>query len=128
LSVLKAVPTSPTVVTATGTNVCNYTQSAFAITGVRDTFRTKAVAGATGYYFETPGGATVQRLNDTTITVVFADTTTATAVKVYSLSSCDTSLAKVIALTRTQLAAPTATVHLHYLLAHWVMSGHWKEV
>jgi peroxiredoxin family protein len=108
LSVLKAVPTSPTVFTATGTNVCNYTQSAFAITGVRDTFRTKAVAGATGYYFETPGGATVQRLNDTTITVVFADTTTATAVKVYSLSSCDTSLAKVIALTRTQLAAPTA--------------------
>ena len=107
-AVLKAVPTTPTVLTATGTNVCNYTQAAFAITGVRDTFRTKSVAGATGYYFETPAGATVQRLNDTTITLIFADTTTATTVKVYSLSSCDTSLAKSVSLTRTQLAAPTA--------------------
>jgi hypothetical protein len=102
------MPSTPTVLIATGTNVCSYTQSAFAITNVRDTFRTKRITGATGYYFETPGGATVQRLNDTTITVIFADTTTATSVKVYSLSSCDTSLSKVIALTRTQLAAPTA--------------------
>jgi hypothetical protein len=107
-AVLKAVPTTPTVLTATGTNVCSYTQTAFATTGIRDTFRTTSIAGATGYYFETPAGATVQRLNDTTITLVFADTTTATTVKVYSLSSCDTSLAKSVSLTRTQLAAPTA--------------------
>jgi len=107
-TVLKAVPTTPTVLTASGTNVCSYTQAAFAITGVRDTFLTKRVTGATGYYFETPAGSTVQRLNDTTITLIFADTTTATTVKVYSLSNCDTSLAKSVSLTRTQLAAPTA--------------------
>ena len=50
-------------------------------------------------------------MNDTTITVVFADTITLTtpkSVNAYYLSSCDTSLAKSIVLTRTVVAAPTA--------------------
>jgi hypothetical protein len=55
----------------------------------------------------------VQQLNDTTIAVVFPDTLTVSTsspkyIKVYSLSSCDTSLAKSISLTRTVVAAPTA--------------------
>jgi hypothetical protein len=90
-----------------------YTESAFSYTGVRDTFRTNTLAGATGYIFETPAGSTVQRLNDTTITVLFADTMTVSTaspkfVKVYATSSCDTSLAKSVSLTRTVVAAPTA--------------------
>ena len=110
LAVTKATPTTPTV-TYTSTNVCSYTNSAFATTGVKDTFRIKQVAFATGYYFTAPGGATVQKLNDTTYTVLFADTTTLSAtdprtVNVYSLSACDTSLAKVITLTRTVAVTP----------------------
>ena len=109
-AVTKATPTTPTV-TYTSTNVCSYTNSAFATTGVKDTFKIKQVAFATGYYFKAPGGATVQKLNDTTYTVLFADTTTLSAtsprtVNVYSLSACDTSLAKVITLTRTVAVTP----------------------
>ena len=109
-AVTKATPTSPTV-TYTSTNVCSYTQSAFAKTGVKDTFRFKPIAYATGYAFVAPQGSTVQKLNDTAYAVVFADTITLSAtdpryVKVYSLSSCDSSLAKVITLTRTVAATP----------------------
>jgi hypothetical protein len=109
-AVSKATPTTPTV-TYTSTNVCSYTNSAFATTGVKDTFKIKQVAFATGYYLKAPGGSTVQKLNDTTYAVLFADTTTLSAtdpttVNVYSLSSCDTSLAKVITLTRTAAATP----------------------
>jgi hypothetical protein len=109
-AVTKATPTTPTV-TYTSTNVCSYTNSAFATTGVKDTFRIKQVAYATGYYLKAPGGSTVEKLNDTTYTVLFADTTTLSAtdprtVNVYSLSACDTSLAKVITLTRTAAATP----------------------
>ncbi|MCX6293087.1 MAG: hypothetical protein NT127_02160, partial [Sphingobacteriales bacterium] len=98
ISILKSVPTTPTVLTSSGTNVCGYTQSAFLISGIKDTFRTNTISGATGYLFETPVGSLVQQLNDTTIAVVFPDTLTVSAslpkyIKVYSLSSCDTSLA-----------------------------------
>ena len=114
-AVTKATPTTPTV-TSTSTNVCSYTNSAFATTGVKDTFKIKQVAFATGYYLTAPGGATVQRLNDTTYTVLFADTTTLSAtsprtVNVYSLSACDTSLAKVITLTRTAAATPSSILN-----------------
>jgi beta-glucanase (GH16 family) len=113
ISILKSVPPTPTVLTATGTNICAFTQSAFSISGIKDTFRTNTISGATGYLFEAPNGSLVQQLNDTTIAVVFPDTLTVSTsspkfIKVYSLSSCDTSLAKSIALTRTVVAAPTA--------------------
>jgi beta-glucanase (GH16 family) len=113
ISILKSVPTTPTVLTSSGTNVCGYTQSAFLMSGIKDTFRTNTISGATGYLFETPVGSLVQQLNDTTIAVVFPDTITVTTsspkfIKVYSLSSCDTSLAKSISLTRTVVATPTA--------------------
>jgi hypothetical protein len=113
IAVTKAVPAAPTVLTANSLNVCLYTESAFSYTGVRDTFRTRTVAGATGYIFETPAGSTVQRLNDTTITVLFADTMTLSTsspryVRVYATSSCDTSLSRSVTLTRTVVAAPTA--------------------
>ena len=109
-AVTKATPTTPTV-TYTSTNVCSYTNSAFTTTGEKDTFKIKQVAFATGYYVKAPAGSTVQKLNDTTYTVLFADTTTLSAtdprtVNVYSLSACDTSLAKVITLTRTAAATP----------------------
>jgi hypothetical protein len=78
---------------------------------VRDTFRTAKIPNATGYIWEIPTGSLSQRLNDTTITVVFPDSITLSAtnpryVKVYSLSACDTSLAKSITLTRVAPASP----------------------
>ncbi len=111
LSVSGVQPAAPTTFTGTGTNVCLFTQTYVAATGVKDTFRVRRAPGVTGYYFDAPAGSTVVRLNDTTITVVFADTITLTSpksVNAYYLSSCDTSLAKSIALTRTVVAAPTA--------------------
>jgi hypothetical protein len=111
LSVSGVQPAAPTTFTSTGTNVCLYTQTYVAATGVKDTFRVRKAAGVTGYYFDAPAGSTVVRLNDTTITVVFADNisfATPQSVNAYYLSSCDTSLAKSIALTRTVVAAPTA--------------------
>jgi len=113
ISIIKSVPTTPTVLISTSLNICGYTQSAFALTGIKDTFRTNSISGATGYLFETPNGCFVQKINDTTITVIFPDTITVSTsspkyIKVYSLSSCDTSLAKSISLTRTVVAAPTA--------------------
>jgi hypothetical protein len=104
-------PAAPTTFTATGTNVCLFTQTYVAATGVKDTFRVRTSPGVTGYYFDAPAGSTVERLNDTTITVVFANNlsfATPQSVNAYYLSSCDTSLAKSIALTRTVVAAPTA--------------------
>jgi hypothetical protein len=114
-AVLKATPTAPAAiyagtsgVTSPSTNLCMYTQSAVASTGVKDTLRIRQVLNATGYYFTVPGGATMQRLNDTTITVVFADTTSAGAtVKAYTLSNCDTSLAKALTMVRTLAATPS---------------------
>jgi hypothetical protein len=111
LSVSGVQPAAPTTFTGTGTNVCLYTQTYVAATGVKDTFRVRKAAGVTGYYFDAPAGSTVVRLNDTTITVVFANNlsfATPQSVNAYYLSSCDTSLAKSIALTRTVVAAPTA--------------------
>ena len=110
-AVTKAVPSTPSTLTSTSTNVCLYTQTAFASSGVRDTFRTVQIANATGYFWEIPTGSISQRLNDTTITVVFPDTITLSAtdprfVKVYSLSACDTSLAKSITLTKATAATP----------------------
>ncbi len=111
LSVSASQPAAPTTFTGTGTNVCLFTQTYVAATGVKDTFRVRRAPGVTGYYFDAPAGSTVVRLNDTTITVVFADTITLTSpksVNAYYLSSCDTSLAKSISLTRSVVAAPTA--------------------
>ena len=118
LAVTLATPTAPAALFSgsTGTavpltNICQFTQTAFASTGVKDTFRIKTVAGSFGYVWKVPAGASMQRLNDTTIAVVFADTTSAGAtVSAYSLSNCDTSLAKSVALVRTAVAAPTITI------------------
>ncbi|MEI8053279.1 MAG: family 16 glycosylhydrolase [Bacteroidota bacterium] len=111
LSVTKAVPGTPSALTSTNTNVCLYTQSAYALSGVKDTFRIRQVANATGYIWETPGGSIVQNINDTSIAIVFSDTITLSTaspryVKGYSLSACDTSLAKSVTLTRTVAATP----------------------
>ena len=111
LAVTKAVPATPTTLTYNSINVCLYTQSAFSSSGLRDTFRTTQIINATGYIWEVPAGSVSQRLNDTTITVVFPDTISLSAtdpryVKVYSLSACDTSLAKSITLTRTAATTP----------------------
>ena len=108
LTVTAAAPAAPTTFTSTGTNICLYTSTYVAYSGVKDTFRIKKTAGATGYYFDASSGSTVQRLNDTTITVVFPDTATVAKVNAYNLSLCDTSLAKSITLTRTLVAAPAS--------------------
>ena len=116
-AVAKATPSTPSSIfqrlvgsttIAADLNLCNYTQTAFASTGVKDTFRIRTIAFATGYHFQVPAGASMTRVNDTTIAVVFADTTSAGAtVKAYSLSACDTSVAKVLTLTRTLAATPS---------------------
>lgn len=111
LAVTKAVPSTPSILTFTSTNVCMYTQSSFTSSGLRDTYRTNQIANATGYLWEVPAGSITQRLNDTTITIVFPDTISLSTsdprtVKVYSLSACDTSLAKSITLTRVSAASP----------------------
>lgn len=108
LTVTSAIPAAPTTFTSTGTNVCLYTSSYVAYSNVKDTFRIKKTVGAKGYYFDAPAGSTIDRLNDTTITVVFPDTLTAGTVNAYNLSQCDTSLAKSITLTRTVVATPSS--------------------
>jgi Secretion system C-terminal sorting domain/PKD-like domain len=114
LDVTKATPTTPGAISqsfipttvAANTNACLFTQSAFATTGVADTFRIRAVANSTGYTWKTPTGSTVTRVNDTTIAVVFANTIVVPdSIKVYSLSFCDTSLSSRILLTKTVAAA-----------------------
>ena len=119
LSVTKAVPAAPSVMTYSGTNVCLYTQAAFALTGIKDTFRIKQVTNATGYIWELPGGCAFQNINDTTIAIVYPDTITLSSaspryVKAYSLSACDTSLAKSTTLTRTVVAA-TGVIYQSFL-------------
>jgi hypothetical protein len=111
LTVTSAMPATPSTITSTGTNICLFTQSYVATSNVKDTIRIKKTAGVTGYYFDAPAGSTVVRLNDTTITVVFADTMTLTSPKyinAYNLSLCDTSLAKSITLTRALPATPAS--------------------
>lgn len=113
LSVIKAVPTAPGSIfagtsgtKAVNTNICLFNASAFASTGVADTMRIRSVANATGYIWDIPG-ATITPVNDTTVAVVFADTTTTlTKIRVYTKSACDTSLPKVQSLTRPVIAAP----------------------
>ena len=113
LAVIKAVPTAPGSIfagtsgtKAVNTNICLFNASAFASTGVADTMRIRSVANATGYIWEIPG-ATITTVNDTTVAVVFADTTTTlTKIRVYTKSACDTSLPKVQSLTRPAIAAP----------------------
>ncbi len=115
LAVIKAVPTIPgtiysgtTGTKAVNTNICLFNASAFASTGVKDTMRIRSVANSTGYIWDIPG-ATISPVNDTTVAVVFADTTsTLTKIRVYTKSACDTSLAKVQALTKPVIAAPGA--------------------
>ena len=118
-AVTKSIPTTPGYIykaflpslVSAATNVCSYTASVVASTGVRDTFRIKQVAFATGYIWEAPGGSFVTLVNDTTIAVTFPDTITLSStspryIKVYSLSACDTSLPRVLTLTRTLPTAP----------------------
>ncbi len=112
VAVTKAVPSTPTVMTYTSSNVCMYTQSVYLIAGIRDTFRINQVANATGYIWEVPRGTLIQRLTDTSVALIFADTITLSTaspryVKAYSLSACDTSLAKSLTLTRTLSTTPT---------------------
>ena len=115
LAVTKATPATPGTISqsfipttiAANTNTCLFTQSAFATTGVADTFRIRAVANATGYIWKAPVGSTLTRVNDTTIAVVFANTITVPdSIKVYTLSACDTSLVRGLALIKTTAAAP----------------------
>jgi len=115
LAVTKATPATPGTISqsyipttvAANTNACLFTQTAFATTGVADTFRIRAVANATGYIWKAPTGSTVTRVNDTTIAVVFANTITVPdSIKVYSLSACNTSLVRGLALVKTTAAAP----------------------
>ena len=111
LTIIKSVPATPVIITYNSTNVCGYTNSAFLSTGIKDTFRVKKVVNTIGFIWEVPSGANYQTINDTTIAVLFPDTITLSTsspryVKVYSKSSCDTSLAKSITLTRTLAATP----------------------
>lgn len=118
LAVLKSAPTTPGAIRqsfvpliSANTNTCMFNQSAFASTGKPDTFRIVKVLNATGYLWEAPTGSIVNRLNDTTITVIFPDTITISAIspryiKVYSLSNCDTSAPRILALARTVAATP----------------------
>ena len=113
LAVIKAVPATPgtiysgtTGTKAVNTSICLFNASAFASTGVADTMRIKSVAYATGYIWDIPG-ATITPVNDTTVAVVFADsTTTLTKIRVYAKSDCDTSLAKTQSLTKPAIATP----------------------
>ncbi len=118
-AVYKSIPTTPGYIykaflpslVSAATNVCSYTTSVVAQTGVRDTFRIKQVAFATGYIWEAPGGSNVTMVNDTTIAVTFPDTITLSStspryIKVYSLSACDTSLPRVLTLARTLPTLP----------------------
>ena len=118
LAVLKSAPTTPGVIRqsfvpliSANINTCMFNQSAFASTGKPDTFRITKVLNATGYLWEAPAGSIVNRLNDTTITVIFPDTITVSVaspryIKVYSLSNCDTSAPRILALARTVAAIP----------------------
>lgn len=118
LYVIKGAPSSPGVIYQSftplilaNTNVCQFNQSAFASSGKRDTFRIKTVLNATGYVWEAPKGSIVNKLNDTTITVVFPDTLTLSAtspryIKVYSVSACDTSAPRSLTLTKVVAATP----------------------
>jgi len=113
LSVSKSTPTTPGTIyqsftpttVAANTNVCLFNQNAYLLSKVADTFRIRAVTNATGYYWKVPTGAVMTRVNDTTIAVVFSNTQTLPdTVKVYSLSACDTSLAKSLPLTKVVVA------------------------
>jgi hypothetical protein len=89
-----------------------FTNLAFFTNGIKDTFSVKSVVNAIGYIWELPGGATYQQLTDTSIAVLFSDTITLSTtspryVKVYSLSACDTSLAKSITLTKVSPSTPS---------------------
>ncbi len=119
LAVIKVKPGTPGVIQQSfvppvlaKTNVCLFTQSAVAVTGKPDTFRIKTVLYATnGYIWEAPKGSIVNKINDTTITVVFPDTITLSVaspryIKVRSTSSCDTSLPSSLTLTRSVPTAP----------------------
>ena len=113
LSVIKSVPATPVTVTYNSTNVCTYTNSSFLLTGTKDTFIVRTLPNVKAYIWQVPNGANAQRINDTTIAVLFPDTLTLSSpsqksVSVFSVSDCDTSLAKSIALTRTIPAAPLA--------------------
>ncbi|MFM7710450.1 MAG: hypothetical protein ACKO5C_05995, partial [Ferruginibacter sp.] len=74
-AVTKATPATPAGIfsrfvgatsVAADVNLCKYTNTAFASTGVKDTFRIRTIAFATGYVFTVPGGASMTRVNDTT--------------------------------------------------------------
>jgi len=115
LTIIKSVPTtpgviyqkiSPALVTA-NSNVCMYNQTAFASTNQADTFMIKSVANARGYYWKTPTGSIVNRINDTTIAVIFSNTIVLPdTIKVYTVSECDTSIAKSLPLTKVLATSP----------------------
>ena len=118
LTVVKAVPGTPGYIQQSfvpnipaNLNVCMFNQSAYAITGKPDTFRIQSVPFSTGYIWVAPAGSLVSNVNDTTITVVFADTLTVSGaspkyIRVYSRSACDTSLPSSITLTKTTVTVP----------------------
>jgi hypothetical protein len=115
LTIIKSVPTTPGVIyqkispklITANTNVCMYNQTAFASTNQADTFMIKSVANARGYFWKTPTGSIVNRINDTTIAVVFSNALVLPdAIKVYSISECDTSIAKSLPLTKVLATSP----------------------
>ena len=114
-SVIKSTPTtpgtiyqkiSPVLVTA-NTNACLFNQIAFASTGQADTFMIKSVANVKGYLWKVPVGSILNRINDTTIAVVFSNSIVLPdTIKVYAYADCDTSLARALPLTKTLPATP----------------------
>ncbi len=120
LTIYKSVPTTPAAIysgsqgtTAPLTNICQFTQAAFTLSGQKDTFRIKSVANATSYLWQVPGGSQVTPLTDTSIAVIFADTLLSTAgstaiISVRSIADCDTGLAKTVTLTRSMVTAPAS--------------------
>lgn len=118
-SVIKSTPTTPgsvyqsftPTIVAANTNTCLFNQDANRITNVADTFRIRAVANTTGYYWKLPVGSIMTRVNDTTIAVVFSNTLTMPdSIKVYSLSACDTSIARALPLTKV-IASSSGTIY-----------------
>lgn len=115
LSVIKSMPATPGTIyqkitptlVAANTNACLFNQAAFLTTGRADTFMIRSVANVTGYYWKVPSGSAFQQINDTTIAVVFSNTLTLpNTIKVFSISACDTSLARTLTLAKTTPVTP----------------------
>ena len=80
-------------VIAADINITPYLQSNFNLTNVADTFRVRKISSEKSYLWETPTGAVVSKVNDTTIAVVFPDnfvisTNSPQYIRVSSVTDC----------------------------------------